>query len=157
MGSVISYVPCPHCKEEAYEDYNYKTTETFVVCTTCGYSFEKYLDRKTLKKEGIESFQDIKSKHWIIDEINNPLGVVVMIFEKGSSISPIKKDQGHDEFMKKLKSRLPEYKKDGKIQDVLFTYIDVEKVHSYSLYKDETVTRDIKIFEEEEVIDEQAG
>ena len=37
MGSVIDYIECPNCKQEAYSDFYYKTGEEYINCRSCGY------------------------------------------------------------------------------------------------------------------------
>ena len=39
MGSVIDYIECPHCGQEAYSDFYYKTGEEYVNCQNCGYHY----------------------------------------------------------------------------------------------------------------------
>ena len=37
MGSVIDYIECPNCEQEAFMDFYYKTGEEYVNCNSCGY------------------------------------------------------------------------------------------------------------------------
>ena len=39
MGSVIDYIECPNCGQEAYSDFYYKTGEEYVNCQNCGYHY----------------------------------------------------------------------------------------------------------------------
>ena len=39
MGSVIDYIECPNCKQEAYSDFYYKTGEEYINCQNCGYHY----------------------------------------------------------------------------------------------------------------------
>jgi len=60
MGSVIDYIECPNCEQEAYSDFYYKTGEEYVNCMNCGYHHSatiKNRDKKLneLKKELEES------------------------------------------------------------------------------------------------------
>ena len=37
MGSVIDTIECPRCKQEAINDFYYKTGEEYTTCHNCGY------------------------------------------------------------------------------------------------------------------------
>jgi hypothetical protein len=39
MGSVIDYIECPNCGQEAYNDFYYKTGEEYTNCPDCGYHY----------------------------------------------------------------------------------------------------------------------
>ena len=45
MGSVIDYIECPNCKEEAFSDYYYKTGEEYINCSSCGYHYSYIIKR----------------------------------------------------------------------------------------------------------------
>jgi Zn ribbon nucleic-acid-binding protein len=45
MGSVIDYIECPNCKEEAFSDYYYKTDEEYINCSSCGYHYSYIIKR----------------------------------------------------------------------------------------------------------------
>ena len=45
MGSVIDYIECPNCKEEAFSDYYYKTGEEYINCSSCGYQYSYIIKR----------------------------------------------------------------------------------------------------------------
>ena len=45
MGSVIDYIDCPNCGNEAYMDFYYKTGEEYVNCSYCGYRKSSVLKR----------------------------------------------------------------------------------------------------------------
>ena len=49
MGSVIDYIECPHCGQEAYIDFYYKTGEEYINCNKCGY-------QENIFVEGLQSF-----------------------------------------------------------------------------------------------------
>lgn len=38
MGSVVDYIQCPDCGEEAHSEFWYKTGEETIMCLHCGYS-----------------------------------------------------------------------------------------------------------------------
>ena len=45
MGSVIDYIECPNCKQEAFSDFYYKTGEDYINCGNCGYHYAQTLKR----------------------------------------------------------------------------------------------------------------
>jgi Zn ribbon nucleic-acid-binding protein len=45
MGSVIDYIDCPNCGNEAFSDFYYKTGEEYVNCNHCGYRRSAELKR----------------------------------------------------------------------------------------------------------------
>ena len=68
MGSVIDYIECPNCKQEAWMDFYYKTGEEYVSCNNCGY--HKSITILNRDKKLSELTQD----DWKIDELKNPYG-----------------------------------------------------------------------------------
>ena len=77
MGSVQNQIECPNCKNEAFEDYNYRTGEEYMSCSSCGYHKSFYYERDDSGKfilidETKEAdFGNFKIKEVIID---NPFG-----------------------------------------------------------------------------------
>jgi len=77
MGSVQNQIECPNCKNEAFEDYNYRTGEEYMSCSSCGYHKSFYYERDESGKfilidETKEAdFGNIKIKEVIIE---NPFG-----------------------------------------------------------------------------------
>jgi len=45
MGSVIDYIDCPNCGQEAYNDYYYKTGEEMTQCSSCGFVHSMFYKR----------------------------------------------------------------------------------------------------------------
>jgi Zn ribbon nucleic-acid-binding protein len=39
MGSVLDFIECPNCKNEATSDFYYKTGEEYIFCSNCGYHY----------------------------------------------------------------------------------------------------------------------
>jgi len=68
MGSVIDYIDCPNCKQEAWMDFYYKTGEEYVNCNNCGY--HKSITIINRDKKLSELTQD----DWKVDELKNPYG-----------------------------------------------------------------------------------
>ena len=61
MGSVIDYIECPNCKQEAYNDFYYKTGEEYVNCQNCGYHYSAQYKRddegKYVTKDGTDNYE----------------------------------------------------------------------------------------------------
>jgi len=61
MGSVIDYIECPNCKQEAYDDFYYKTGEEYVNCQNCGYHYSATYKRddegEFVTKDGTENYE----------------------------------------------------------------------------------------------------
>jgi Zn ribbon nucleic-acid-binding protein len=68
MASVIDYIECPNCKQEAWMDFYYKTGEEYVSCNNCGY--HKSITIINRDKKLSELTQD----DWKVDELKNPYG-----------------------------------------------------------------------------------
>ena len=74
MGSVQQQIDCPNCKNEAFEDFNYKTGEEYMSCSNCGYHKSFYYERDDSGKfvlidETKEAdFGNFKIKEVIIDK-----------------------------------------------------------------------------------------
>ena len=68
MGSVIDHIDCPHCGEEAWSDFYYKTGEEYTFCNHCGYN--KSITIKNRNKKLTELTED----DWDISELANPYG-----------------------------------------------------------------------------------
>lgn len=68
MGSVIDYIDCPHCSQEATLDFYYKTGEEYIICTNCGYNRAYYISRKN-------DYEDVSEPVWITEELKNPYGI----------------------------------------------------------------------------------
>jgi hypothetical protein len=65
MGSVIDYIECPNCKQEAYSDFYYKTGEEYVGCGCCGYSRTVELKDRS---------GPMSEDNYIVKEIAKPYG-----------------------------------------------------------------------------------
>ena len=47
MGSVLDYIECPNCGQEAFSDFYYKTGEEYVNCGNCGYHYSATIKDRT--------------------------------------------------------------------------------------------------------------
>jgi len=68
MGSVIDYIECPNCKQEAYDDFYYKTGEEYINCNNCGY----YKSTTIINREKL--FTELTDEDWEVVELKNPYG-----------------------------------------------------------------------------------
>ena len=78
MGSVIDFIECPNCKQEAYSDFYYKTGEQYVSCSSCGYNHSHYWKRNEEGK--FETLDGTDNYHFdnlimVEEELKNPYGV----------------------------------------------------------------------------------
>lgn len=68
MGSVIDYIECPNCKEEAFSDYYYKTGEEYINCNNCGYHYSTTILNRDKK------LSELTEEDWKVEELKNPYG-----------------------------------------------------------------------------------
>ena len=77
MGSVIDYIECPNCKQEACSDFYYKTGEEYVNCTNCGYhysaSYKRNDEGQFMTKDGTDDFS-FSNLILEVNELKNPYG-----------------------------------------------------------------------------------
>jgi Zn ribbon nucleic-acid-binding protein len=77
MGSVIDYIECPNCKQEAFSDFYYKTGEEYLNCNNCGYHrsgfYKRGEDGKFLTEDGTENYA-FDNLIWETNELKNPYG-----------------------------------------------------------------------------------
>jgi Zn ribbon nucleic-acid-binding protein len=77
MGSVIDYIECPNCKNEAFSDFYYKTGEEYVNCNNCGFHYSASYKRDNEGKlETIDGTDDYRFDNLIMVEnkLENPFG-----------------------------------------------------------------------------------
>jgi len=68
MGSVIEYIECPNCKQEAYSDFYYRTGEEYVNCSNCGYHYSATIINRDKK------LTELTEDDWAINELKDPYG-----------------------------------------------------------------------------------
>jgi len=77
MGSVIDYIECPNCKQEAYDDFYYKTGEEYINCQHCGYNYSAQWKSdeqgKFITKDGTENYE-FDNLIMETKELKNPYG-----------------------------------------------------------------------------------
>jgi len=77
MGSVIDYIECPNCKQEAFSDFYYKTGEEYLNCNNCGYHYSQSYKRdengKFVTKDGTND-NHFDNLILVVNELKNPFG-----------------------------------------------------------------------------------
>jgi len=68
MGSVIDYIECPNCEQEAYSDFYYKTGEEYINCTSCGYHYSVTIKNRDKR------LNELTEDDWEIVKLENPYG-----------------------------------------------------------------------------------
>ena len=68
MGSVIDYIECPRCGQEATSDFYYKTGEEYIHCSHCGYSYSATIINRNKRLD------ELTDQDWQIDELKEPYG-----------------------------------------------------------------------------------
>ena len=68
MGSVLNYIECPNCKQEASDDFYYKTGEEYINCGNCGYHRSATIINRDKK------LSELTEEDWKVEELKNPYG-----------------------------------------------------------------------------------
>jgi uncharacterized Zn finger protein len=68
MASVLDYIECPNCKQEAMDDFYYKTGEEYINCNSCGYH------RTATIKNRNKKLSELTDSDWEVVELKNPYG-----------------------------------------------------------------------------------
>jgi len=66
MGSVIDYIECPHCGQEATSDFYYKTGEEYINCGNCGYHYSATIINRDKRLD------ELTDDDWEIIEVKRP-------------------------------------------------------------------------------------
>lgn len=137
MGSVQSQIDCPNCKNEAFEDFNYKTGEEYMSCSHCGYHKSFYYERDDSGKlvlidETKEAdFGNFKIKEVIID---NPFGSYrIEAITGASQVGSFATEQEYQEFKVSIKEVLEKDKSEiveVKVSRFIQGEIKVEEIYS---------------------------
>jgi hypothetical protein len=77
MGSVIDYIECLNCKQEAFSDFYYKTGEEYINCNNCGYHYSQTFKRdengKFMTEDGTDNY-NFDNLKYEVSELKNPFG-----------------------------------------------------------------------------------
>lgn len=68
MGSVLDFIECPNCKQEASSDFYYKTGEEYIFCQNCGY----HRSATIINRE--KALNELSDLDWEIKENKQPFG-----------------------------------------------------------------------------------
>jgi Zn ribbon nucleic-acid-binding protein len=68
MASILDYIECPNCKQEAMDDFYYKTGEEYVNCGSCGYHYSATIKNREKRLDLLTE------SDWKITELKKPYG-----------------------------------------------------------------------------------
>ena len=68
MGSVLDFIECPNCKQEASDDFYYKTGEEYIFCQNCGYHRSATIINRD------KALNELSDVDWEIKENKHPFG-----------------------------------------------------------------------------------
>lgn len=96
MGSVIDYIDCPNCGQEAYDDFYYKTGEEYINCNNCGY----HRSATIINREKL--LNELTDEDWEITELKNPYGAyrLKVIGDIGTSCGSMEDEEGFEDIKK---------------------------------------------------------
>ena len=72
MGSVLEFIECPYCGQEASLDFYYKTGEEYIFCQNCGY----HRSATIINRE--KPLNELTAFDWKIKENKNPFGAYMV-------------------------------------------------------------------------------
>ena len=108
MGSVIDYIECPRCEQEAFSDYYYKTGEEYINCNSCGYHYSFVIKRdEDGKMIKIDESKDFAFDNVVTEEkqIKDPYGAYSIEAENGvRSCGTIETEEDYDKFVSDIVS-----------------------------------------------------
>ena len=104
MGSVIDYIECPNCKQEAFSDFYYKTGEEYINCESCGYhysaNYRRHDDGEFVTKDNTKNYS---FDNMILDivENKNPYGSYSIKIKgnKGEHKGSLNNKEEYDKFI----------------------------------------------------------
>lgn len=108
MGSVIDYIECPRCEQEAFIDYYYKTGEQYINCSSCGYHYSIFIQRdKEGKMIKLDESKELTVDNVLIEEkeIKNPYCAYIIEYNNGvRSGGTIETEEDYDKFVSDIVS-----------------------------------------------------
>ena len=66
MGSVLDFIECPNCGQEASNDFYYKTGEEYTFCQNCGYHRSATIINRD------KALNELSDSDWEIKENKHP-------------------------------------------------------------------------------------
>jgi len=108
MGSVIDYIDCPNCGNEAFSDFYYKSGEEYVMCNQCGYRRSAELKRNeqgelvTIDGTNRYDFDNVIMEY---AELENPYCAfrLKMVGEIGTQCGSCENEDGFDSIKEAVK------------------------------------------------------
>lgn len=136
MGSVIDYIECPRCKQEAYSDYYYKTGEEYINCNSCGYHYSFVIKRD---EEG-NMIKIDESKDFAVDnvvreenELKEPYGAYSIEFDNSvRSCGTLETNDDYDKFVSDIVSLTNQ---EHNIQEVIVSRFADGKTNRVTIFK----------------------
>ena len=136
MGSVIDYIECPRCEQEAYSDYYYKTGEEYINCNSCGYHYSFVIKRD---EEGnmikIDESKDLAIDNVVREEkeIKEPYCAYSIEVDNGvRSCGTLETKKDYDEFVSDIVSL---YNQEHNMQEVIVSRFADGKINREVIYK----------------------
>ena len=68
MASVLDFIECPNCGQEASDDFYYKTGEEYIFCQNCGYHRSATIITRD------KALNELSDVDWKIEENKHPFG-----------------------------------------------------------------------------------
>lgn len=136
MGSVIDYIDCPRCEQEAFSDYYYKTGEEYINCNSCGYHYSFIIKRD---EEG-NMIKIDESKDFAIDNVvreekilKEPYCAYSIEFDNGvRSCGTLESEKDYDEFVSDIVSL---FNQEHNMQEVIVSRFADGKINREVIYK----------------------
>jgi hypothetical protein len=136
MGSVIDYIECPRCEQEAFSDYYYKTGEEYINCNSCGYHYSFIIKRD---EEG-NMIKIDESKDFAIDNVvreekilKEPYCAYSIEFDNGvRRCGTLESEKDYDEFVSDIVSL---FNQEHNMQEVIVSRFADGKINREVIYK----------------------
>lgn len=136
MGSVIDYIECPRCEQEAFSDYYYKTGEKYINCNSCGYHYSFVIKRD---EEG-NMIKIDESKDFAIDNVvreekllKEPYCAYSVEVDNGvRSCGTLETEKDYDEFVSDIVSLSNQ---EHNMQEVIVSRFADGKINREVIYK----------------------
>ena len=96
MGSVLDYIECPNCGQEAYDDFYYKTGEEYINCNNCGYHRSATIINRD------KALNELTEEDWEITELKNPYGAyrLKIVDDSGTHCGSVETEEAFEDVKK---------------------------------------------------------
>ncbi len=78
MASIIDFIECPNCKQEAYNEFYYKSGQEDTFCSSCGYTYSVSIKNQDKK------ISELTKDDYIVEEVKHPYGAYTIKLYSGS-------------------------------------------------------------------------